>query len=69
MTDIIHASDLTEREKRLLFWASFLSLAAAGASLKPVATVWQEIQASEAAAARLAEALREPAEPGLLRDQ
>jgi len=30
MTDIVHASDLTEREKRLLFWASFLSLAAAG---------------------------------------
>jgi MFS family permease len=29
-TKIIHASDLTEREKRLLFWASFLSLAAAG---------------------------------------
>lgn len=29
-TQIIHASDLTEREKRLLFWASFLSLAAAG---------------------------------------
>lgn len=31
MTDIVHGSDLTEREKRLLFWASFLSLAAAGA--------------------------------------
>ena len=30
MTKIVHASDLTEREKRLLFWASFLSLAAAG---------------------------------------
>lgn len=30
MTDIIHASDLTEREKRLLFWASFFSLMAAG---------------------------------------
>ena len=30
MTNIVHASDLTEREKRLLFWASFLSLAAAG---------------------------------------
>ena len=30
MTDIVQASDLTEREKRLLFWASFLSLAAAG---------------------------------------
>ena len=30
MTKIVHASDLTDREKRLLFWASFLSLAAAG---------------------------------------
>ncbi|MDP6740504.1 MAG: MFS transporter [Myxococcota bacterium] len=30
MTDIIHASDLTDREKRLLFWASFFSLMAAG---------------------------------------
>lgn len=30
MPDIVHAADLTEREKRLLFWASFLSLAAAG---------------------------------------
>lgn len=30
MTKIVHASDLTEREKRLLFWASFLSLVAAG---------------------------------------
>jgi MFS family permease len=30
MTQPIHASDLTEREKRLLFWASFLSLVAAG---------------------------------------
>ena len=30
MTEIIRASDLTAREKRLLFWASFLSLAAAG---------------------------------------
>jgi MFS family permease len=30
MTTIVHASDLTDREKRLLFWASFLSLAAAG---------------------------------------
>ena len=30
MTTIVHASDLTEREKRLIFWASFLSLAAAG---------------------------------------
>ena len=30
MTDIVKASDLSEREKRLLFWASFLSLAAAG---------------------------------------
>ena len=30
MTNIVHASDLTDREKRLLFWASFLSLAAAG---------------------------------------
>ena len=30
MTSNIHASDLTEREKRLLFWASFLSLTAAG---------------------------------------
>ena len=28
--DIVHSSDLTEREKRLLFWASFLSLMAAG---------------------------------------
>ncbi|MCP3915519.1 MAG: MFS transporter [bacterium] len=31
MTDVVHAGDLTDREKRLLFWASFLSLAAAGA--------------------------------------
>ena len=30
MNDVVHASDLTERDKRLLFWASFLSLAAAG---------------------------------------
>jgi len=30
MTNQIHASDLSEREKRLLFWASFLSLTAAG---------------------------------------
>ncbi|MFT7669214.1 MAG: MFS family permease [Planctomycetota bacterium] len=30
MTTIVHASDLTDREKRLLFWASFLSLTAAG---------------------------------------
>ena len=30
MTTNIHASDLTANEKRLLFWASFLSLAAAG---------------------------------------
>ena len=30
MTNIVHASDLSAREKRLLFWASFLSLAAAG---------------------------------------
>jgi len=30
MSQIVHASDLTAREKRLLFWASFLSLAAAG---------------------------------------
>ncbi|MFT5143803.1 MAG: MFS family permease [Rhodothermales bacterium] len=30
MTKIVHASDLTDREKRLLFWASFLALAAAG---------------------------------------
>ena len=30
MTDVVHASDLSTREKRLLFWASFLSLAAAG---------------------------------------
>ncbi|MEM7305984.1 MAG: MFS transporter [Planctomycetota bacterium] len=30
MTTIVQASDLTVREKRLLFWASFLSLAAAG---------------------------------------
>lgn len=30
MNDILKGSDLTEREKRLLFWASFLSLAAAG---------------------------------------
>ena len=30
MTSIVHASDLTDREKRLLFWASFLSLAATG---------------------------------------
>ncbi len=29
MSDIIRASDLTTREKRLLFWASFLSLTAA----------------------------------------
>ena len=30
MSKIVHASDLTDREKRLLFWASFLSLVAAG---------------------------------------
>ncbi|MCZ6596629.1 MAG: MFS transporter [Planctomycetota bacterium] len=30
MSDIVHASDLTPREKRQLFWASFLALAAAG---------------------------------------
>lgn len=30
MPDAVHGSDLSEREKRLLFWASFLSLAAAG---------------------------------------
>lgn len=30
MSEIVHASDLTEREKRLLFWASFFSLTAAG---------------------------------------
>jgi MFS family permease len=30
MSEIVQASDLTAREKRLLFWASFLSLAAAG---------------------------------------
>jgi MFS family permease len=30
MTNQLHASELTEREKRLLFWASFLSLTAAG---------------------------------------
>ena len=30
MTEIVHASDLSEREKRLLFWASFIALAAAG---------------------------------------
>ena len=30
MNDVVHGSDLTQREKRLLFWASFLSLAAAG---------------------------------------
>ena len=30
MSDVVKAEDLTEREKRLLFWASFLSLAAAG---------------------------------------
>jgi MFS family permease len=30
MTKIVHASDLTDREKRLLFWASFLALVAAG---------------------------------------
>lgn len=30
MTTIVHASDLTAQEKRLLFWASFLALAAAG---------------------------------------
>jgi MFS family permease len=30
MNDVVHASDLTESEKRLLFWASFLSLTAAG---------------------------------------
>ena len=31
MNDVVHGSDLTQREKRLLFWASFLALAAAGA--------------------------------------
>lgn len=31
MNDVVHGSDLSQREKRLLFWASFLSLAAAGA--------------------------------------
>jgi len=30
MVEIVHASDLSDREKRLLFWASFLSLTAAG---------------------------------------
>ena len=30
MTAIVQASDLTDREKRLLFWASFLALGAAG---------------------------------------
>ena len=30
MATIVHASELTGREKRLLFWASFLSLVAAG---------------------------------------
>lgn len=30
MPDIVHAGDLSERQKRLLFWASFLALAAAG---------------------------------------
>ncbi|MFT7679181.1 MAG: MFS family permease [Planctomycetota bacterium] len=30
MTEVVHASDLSDREKRLLFWASFLSLMAAG---------------------------------------
>ena len=30
MNDVVHGSDLSQREKRLLFWASFLSLAAAG---------------------------------------
>ncbi len=30
MSNQVHASDLSEREKRLLFWASFLSLTAAG---------------------------------------
>jgi len=30
MTAVVHAADLSEREKRLLFWASFLSLTAAG---------------------------------------
>jgi MFS family permease len=30
MNDVVHGSDLSEREKRLLFWASFLALAAAG---------------------------------------
>ena len=30
MTDVVHAADLTARDKRLLFWASFLSLTAAG---------------------------------------
>lgn len=30
MHDVVRTSDLTEREKRLLFWASFLSLTAAG---------------------------------------
>jgi len=30
MSEIVRGEDLSEREKRLLFWASFLSLAAAG---------------------------------------
>ncbi len=30
MTEIVKGTDLTDREKRLLFWASFLSLTAAG---------------------------------------
>lgn len=30
MTEIVKGADLTDREKRLLFWASFLSLTAAG---------------------------------------
>jgi MFS family permease len=30
MSEIVRGSDLSDREKRLLFWASFLSLAAAG---------------------------------------
>ena len=34
MSDVIHAADLNARERALLFWASFLSLAAAGVSKK-----------------------------------
>ena len=33
MSGVVHATDLSDGEKRLLFWASFLSLTAAGFGL------------------------------------